>query len=170
VIPLNAPINATPTPGTSANSNNNNFSGRTVEASDRAPTSSSPPAPLYSAPQPQASSNTPPSNAGSAVATPAPAAPAPVAAVNVTPAKLVKRVTPVAPMGVSRRTSGSVMVKFNIGTNGRVTDVEVVDSTPPGIFDDAAQAAVRKWVYEPRKENGVAVESTARARLVFEAE
>ncbi len=168
VIPLNAPINASPTTGTSAN--NNNFSGRTVEASDRAPTSAPPPAPVYSAAQPTASSNTPASNTGSAVVTPAPAAPAPVAAVNVTPAKLVKRVTPVAPMGVSRRTSGSVMVKFNIGTNGRVTGVEVLESTPPGTFDDAAQAAVRKWVYEPRKENGVAVESTARARLVFEAE
>jgi protein TonB len=63
-----------------------------------------------------------------------------------------------------------VTVKFNIGVNGRVSDVDVVESSPPGVFDDAAQAAVRKWVYDPRKENGVAVESTARAKLVFEAE
>jgi TonB family protein len=178
VIPLNAPINAPPTTGGSVASgasgasgaSNNNFSGRTVEASDRAPTNIVPPAPAYSAPQPTASSNAPASNSGSAIVTPAPAAPAPAAAVDVTPAKLVKRVTPVAPLGVSRRTSGSVTVKFNIGTNGRVTGVEVIESTPPGIFDDAAQTAVRKWVYEPRKENGVAVDSSARAKLVFEAE
>jgi TonB family protein len=49
-----------------------------------------------------------------------------------------------------------------------VSDVEVVESSPAGVFDNAAQAAVRKWMYEPRKENGVAVSSTARARLVFE--
>jgi protein TonB len=174
VIPLNAPINSPPTTSASPGANNNNFSGRTVEASDRAPPSAAPPpapvysapAPVYSAPQPAASSNAAESNAGSAVAAPPPAAPA----VNVTPAKLVKRVTPVAPLGVSRKTSGFVMVKFNIGTNGRVTDVDVVESSPQGVFDDAAQTAVRKWIYEPRKENGVAVDSTARARLVFEAE
>jgi protein TonB len=172
VIPLNAPINSAPT--TTGAVGNNNFSGRTVEASDRAPAAvqaqTPAPAPVYSAAQPTASSNTPASNSGSAVAAPAPAVPVPVVAVNVTPAKIVKRVTPVAPSGVSRRTSGSVTVKFNIGTNGRVTDVEVVESSPQGTFDDAAQTAVRKWIYEPRTENGVAVESIARAKLVFEAE
>ena len=45
----------------------------------------------------------------------------------------------------------------------------MVESQPQGVFDQAAQDAVRKWVYEPRKENGVAVESTAKARLVFDA-
>ena len=36
------------------------------------------------------------------------------------------------------------------------------------VFDSAAQDAVRKWTYEPRRENGVAVESTAKAKLVFD--
>jgi TonB family protein len=167
VIPLNAPINAPPT--TSTGTGNNNFSGRTVEASDRGPASAPAAATSdYSAAQVTAAQSAPPSNAGSAVA--APAAAAPAADVDVTPAKIVKRVTPVAPSGVSRKTAGSVTVKFNIGVNGRVSDVDVVESSPPGVFDDAAQTAVRKWVYEPRKENGVAVESTARAKLVFEAE
>jgi protein TonB len=60
------------------------------------------------------------------------------------------------------------VVKFNITESGRVADVEVVESSPSGVFDNAAQTAVRKWLYEPRKENGVAVNSSARARLVFE--
>jgi TonB family protein len=168
-IPLNAPINAPPT--TTAPVGNNNFSGRTIEASDRGPASAPPPAPSDFSAQTSAAQNAPAPQAGSAVVAPAPASqPPPPAAVSVTPAKLVKRVTPVAPLGVSRKTSGSVTVKFNIGVNGRVSDVDVVESSPPGVFDDAAQAAVRKWVYDPRKENGVAVESTARAKLVFEAE
>ena len=62
-----------------------------------------------------------------------------------------------------------MIVKFDIGENGRVSNVAVIESTPAGVFDDAALTAVRKWVYEPRKENGVAVESTAKARLVFDA-
>jgi len=103
--------------------------------------------------------------AGSAVpqAVPAPAA------VDITPAKLVKRVTPVAPLGVSMKTSGFVLVKFQIGEDGHVSDIDVVESKPSGVFDAAAQNAVKKWVYEPRKENGVAVASQAQARLVFAA-
>jgi TonB family protein len=173
VIPLNAPINAPPT--TSSAAGNNNFSGRTIEASDRGPASApasaaaaAPVPPDYSATQNSVAQSSPAATTGSAAVAPAAAPPAP--SVAVTPAKVVKRVTPVAPLGVSRKTSGFVTVKFNIGLNGRVSDVEVVESSPQGVFDDAAQTAVRKWVYEPRKENGVAVESTARAKLVFEAE
>jgi hypothetical protein len=47
-------------------------------------------------------------------------------------------------------------------------DQVVLESEPQGVFDLAAQDAVRKWVYEPRKEDGVAVESSAKARLVFD--
>lgn len=167
VIPLNAPINSPPT--TAANFGTNNFSGRTIEASDRAPASAPTSAtPDSFAAQPSTARSEPAPNTGSAVVTPAPAAPAP--AVDVTPAKIVKRVTPVAPLDISRKTAGFVTVKFNIDVNGRVSGVDVVESSPQGVFDDAAQTAVRKWVYEPRKENGVAVESTARAKLVFEAE
>ena len=88
---------------------------------------------------------------------------------DVVPAKIVKRVTPIAPANIPAKTEGYVVVQFNIGVNGRVNNLSVIESEPRGVFDDAAQAAVRKWVYEPRKENGVAVESTAKARLVFEA-
>jgi protein TonB len=162
-IPLDAPINAAPTLAP-AHRDNNSFGGRTVEASDAAQGGGA---------GTTASLPTTPRAAGSAVAIPPTAAPAPYvpppAPVDVTPAKIVKRVAPVAPSSVPARTSGYVVVKFNIGENGRVSDVEVVESSPSGVFDDAAQAAVRKWMYEPRKENGVPVASNARARLVFEA-
>jgi TonB family protein len=152
-IALDAPINSSPTVG--AIQRDKNFSGRTVEASDSAVGGNAGSA----------------SNAGSAVAVQAPPgapAPKPPAAVDVTPAKILKRVTPVVGSDVPRKASGYVIVKFDIGDNGRVANVAVVESTPPGIFDDAALTAVRKWVYEPRKENGVAVSSQAKARLVFD--
>jgi protein TonB len=99
-------------------------------------------------------------------APPAPqAVPAPV---DVVPAKIVKRVMPVPPANLPRNAKGFVVVSFSIGTNGRVSGIEIVESEPQGMFDKAAQDAVRKWVYEPRKENGTAVETTARAKLVFD--
>ena len=169
-IPLDAPINSPPT--TSARRTDNAFVGRTLEASD-ASSMTRPPVATPTAAVGSASGSMSGSNA---VAMPPAAAPAPaqsesgaVAAVDVVPAKIVKRVAPVAPLGISRKTAGYVVVKFNITDSGRVTDVEVIESTPRGLFDDAAQNAVRKWMYEPRKENGVAVASQAKARLVFDA-
>jgi len=153
-IALDAPIYAPPSTG--AIQRDKNFSGRTVEASDSAVGGNNAASAF---------------NPGAAAAVQAPAAapaPKPVVAVEVTPAKIVKRVTPVVGSDVPRKASGFVVVKFDIGENGRVGNVAVVESTPPGIFDDAALTAVRKWVYEPRKENGVAVSSQAKARLVFD--
>jgi protein TonB len=176
VIPLNAPINTAPT--YTARRPDNSFAGRTVEASDSGSGRSSAPAAAASQPPPVQAPVTnsavpaPPSGAGSAEA-PMPgaapaAAPQPPAPVDIVPAKIVKRVMPLAPSGISRKTAGYVVLSYNIGTNGRVTDIEILDSQPQGVFDDSAREAVRRWVYEPRKENGVAVASPGKARLVFD--
>ena len=158
-IALDAPINSPPT--TSPTRRTDNFSGRTVEASDSAVgrTTSFP----------AAGSSNPSGTAEVAMPFAAAPAPAPPAPVDVVPAKIVKRVTPVVSADVSPKAKGYVVVKFEIGQNGRVSNVAVVESTPPGVFDDAATTAVRKWIYEPRKENGVAVTSQSKARLVFDA-
>jgi protein TonB len=160
-LPLNAPINSEPV--TTLRRPDTSFAGRTVEAGDP---------PLTRAP----SASVPPSDsngAGSAVvpmpSSMPPAAPVQPAPVDVVPAKIVKRVTPVAPGNISAKTKGHVVVRFDIGVNGRVSNIEIVESQPKGVFDAAAQDAVRKWIYEPRRENGVAVDSSAKARLVFEA-
>jgi TonB family protein len=163
-IPLNAPINATPTTTLTQRRDGNSFGGRTIEASDSAQGGTLNPTTAQPSNQNSAGSATP---AMPPAAAPAPVVPTPVS-VDVTPAKIIKRVTPVAPSGVPARVGGFVIVKFNISDSGRVSDVEVVESSPSGVFDDAARSAVRKWMYEPRKENGVAVASNSKARLVFE--
>jgi len=158
-IRLDAPINSPPT--ASPTQRSENFPGRTIEASDSAGgRTTSFPSPAGSNP-----------SGSAAVAIPPPAAPAqtPPPAVDVVPAKIVKRVTPVVGQEVSSKTAGFVIVKFEIGTNGRVSNIAVVESTPAGVFDEAATTAVRKWIYEPRKENGVAVASQSKAKLVFDA-
>ncbi|HTU65053.1 MAG TPA: TonB family protein [Steroidobacteraceae bacterium] len=159
-IPLDAPINAVP----STNARNN-FGGRTLEASDASNLSRAP------NPTPTSSIASAPASGSAAVPMAPAAAPAqrPPDPVDVVPAKIVRRVTPVAPINVRAKTAGYVVVSFNINETGRVSDVAVVESSPKGVFDDAAQTAVRKWIYEPRKENGRAVASEGRARLVFDA-
>ena len=158
-IPLDAPINST----TSAPMQRaDNFPGRTREASDSAGGSS--PASVSS----PGSSN---ASGSATVAVPPAAAPAqaPPAPIDIVPAKILKRVTPVVSSEVPRKAKGYVIVKFEIRADGRVNDVAVVESTPAGVFDEAATTAVRKWIYEPRRENGVAVSSQSKARLVFES-
>jgi TonB family protein len=174
-IPLDAPINAVPT--TTMRRNDNSFSGRTVEAGDNSATRAPAPTNNYPAARtaaPAANSAVTPASAAAgsaAVAMPPAAAPAPTppAPVDIVMAKILKRVTPEMPSGLSRKTKGYVLVKYNITEAGRVSDVEVLESTPAGTFDESAVNAVRKWTYEPRKENGVAVVSSAKAKLVFDA-
>jgi protein TonB len=161
-IPLNAPINAPPT--TATRRADNSFSGRTIEASDNSATRAPAAVPASVTPAPAA--------AGSAAVSLPPAAPpaaVPPAPVDIVMAKIVKRVTPELPGGISRKAKGYVLVKYTITESGQVSDVEVLESEPAGAFDDSAVSAVRKWVYEPRRENGTAVASQAKARLVFDA-
>jgi TonB family protein len=157
-IPLDAPINAAPS--NTAPRGANSFGGRTVEASDSSQGAAT------SAVTPSQSSSGTAAVAIPPAAPPAPAVPAPV---DIVPAKLVKRVAPVVSNDVPRKIHGHVVVNIEITETGRVGNVTVTESTPRGVFDEAALTAVRKWQYEPRKENGVAVASVARARLVFEA-
>jgi periplasmic protein TonB len=158
-IPLDAPINAAPST-TPPRAGGNSFGGRTVEASD------SPQGTATSAMTPPQSSSDTAAVAVAPIAPPAPAVPAPV---EIVPAKLVKRVAPVISYNVPRKAKGHVVVSIEITETGRVGNVTVVESTPNGVFDEAALTAVRKWQYEPRREDGTAVASQARARLVFEA-
>ena len=53
-------------------------------------------------------------------------------------------------------------------TNGEPRDVRVVEATPPGVFDRAAIAAVKRWHYEPVIANGAPVEVPVRTTIRFE--
>jgi protein TonB len=51
-----------------------------------------------------------------------------------------------------------VIVQFTISATGSVKDLIVVEAKPEGIFDEAAMRAVARWRYNPKVEEGVAVE------------
>ncbi len=44
---------------------------------------------------------------------------------------------------------GEVVVAYDVDETGRVLNARVVRSTPGGIFDEAALAAVRSWRFNP---------------------
>jgi protein TonB len=62
------------------------------------------------------------------------------------------------PSLIARGTEGWVQVRFAVTTIGTVRDAIVVDAEPRDVFDAAALKAIARWRYNPRVENGVAVE------------
>lgn len=73
------------------------------------------------------------------------------------------------PQARQRRIEGYVDVIFTIGPAGTVEDARVVNSRPPAVFDEAALRAVRRWRYNPRVEDGVAVSRPGvKVRIRFE--
>ena len=64
----------------------------------------------------------------------------------------------VAPMYPARAQSqgieGWVLLSFTVTEAGGVTDPKVIESQPPGVFDEAAKKAVLKFKYKPRVESG----------------
>jgi protein TonB len=67
----------------------------------------------------------------------------------------------VAPMYPARAQSqgieGWVLLKFTVLESGAVADPVVIESQPPGVFDEAAKKAALKFKYKPRVESGKAI-------------
>lgn len=79
----------------------------------------------------------------------------------------ISRVQPVYPEQLRfRRVEGEVLVEFTVTHEGAVTDPVVISSKPSGAFDRAALQAVRRWRFQPRRDDqGKPV--PVRARQVF---
>ena len=52
------------------------------------------------------------------------------------------------------QTQGTVLVRFDIGIDGRVANARVESAQPAGVFDVAAVAYVQGRRYLPRRKNG----------------
>ena len=66
---------------------------------------------------------------------------------------------------------GWVDVKFNVGADGSVRNPVVVNAQPKKIFDRAAIQAVKGWKYNPKIEDGRAVERKGlKVRIRFQLE
>ena len=70
---------------------------------------------------------------------------------------------------ITQKLSGVVTVEFTVDSNGDTRDIRVTDANPPGVFEKAATAAVKRWHYDPILVNGTAVEIPVRTSIRFEA-
>lgn len=88
--------------------------------------------------------------------------------VSISALKRTKYVPPSYPRGAQRRNlSGYVDVAFTVTTAGEVADIEVRESDPSDVFDDAAVTAIGQWEFEPAMENGVPVSKRVAVRMSF---
>ena len=85
----------------------------------------------------------------------------------------LKRLRAVAPeypqAAMAQKIAGSVTLEYNVDIRGEPRDIHVVEATPPGVFDQAATNAVKRWRYAPTVVNGTAVDVPGvRTRIRFE--
>jgi TonB family protein len=62
---------------------------------------------------------------------------------------------------------GWVLLRFTLLPNGTVTDVEVTESHPAGLFEASAVEALRQWKFEPVERNGKKVAQRAEIRMKY---
>ena len=75
---------------------------------------------------------------------------------------------PAYPIPAMRRgMQGVVTLLVAVDSEGRVTQVRLLESSGHGILDRAAQDAVAKWIFQPATEDGEAVPGAARVPIRF---
>ena len=65
---------------------------------------------------------------------------------------------------------GYVVVRYDVDPEGRVVNARVVEATPPGVFDEAALAAVTRWRFRAPTEEDAARVTGLTSRLEFALE
>lgn len=141
-------------------------------------------APLPSSSQTESGAGAPPESAGTASPGVGPATPSPLPSVplgvdttwylarqvDVFP-KHIGRIEPLYPEEARRRNlEGSLKLMLKIDDLGRVQEAEVVEATPPGVFDEAALTAFRNARFKPAMRDGRPVRYRAYIRVDFKLE
>ena len=82
------------------------------------------------------------------------------------------RVDPQYPIrAADRGVEGWVELEFTISESGAVKEAKVIAAKPKGVFNRAALRAIKRWKYNPKVEDGVAVERPGvTVRLEFNLE
>ncbi|MGD9159694.1 MAG: energy transducer TonB [Desulfobacteraceae bacterium] len=81
------------------------------------------------------------------------------------------RIPPVYPMRAKQqKIQGHVRVQFIVNTHGTVDNVTVIESKPPGVFDQSVINCVSGWRFEPGTIEGEPVNTWAETTISFELE
>jgi protein TonB len=84
------------------------------------------------------------------------------------PPRLIRAVNPRYPFEAAQKgIEGRVTLRFVVDSTGQAQEPEVVDSEPPGVFDEAALAVVKKYKFRPAMKSGKAVDCIVKAPIKF---
>jgi protein TonB len=68
---------------------------------------------------------------------------------------LVSSTVPVyPPQAREQGIEGHVVVRYDVGADGRVNNARVIAASPPDVFDEAAVQAVSRWRFRAPQHNG----------------
>jgi protein TonB len=84
------------------------------------------------------------------------------------PKPVVQNPMPYPARAKAQGVTGYVLLSVLIGPTGMVEKVRVLESNPPGVFDDVAVAGVQTWRFEPAQYRGEAVRVWATQRVRFD--
>ena len=63
--------------------------------------------------------------------------------------------------------TGYVIFNILIDETGTVGNITILESSPPGVFEEAAEAALKQWVFEPAIYQGKKVRVWAKQKISF---
>jgi len=72
------------------------------------------------------------------------------------------------PRARSRGIEGYVIFSLLIGVTGDIEQIKVIESSPEGVFEEAATQGISQWRFEPALYQGQAVRSWAKQRIRFD--
>jgi periplasmic protein TonB len=83
----------------------------------------------------------------------------------------IERVPPKYPSEAMRRNeTGTVLVRVEVGTDGKPSDISIARSSRSRALDRAAMQAVRQWRFRPAQRDGRAVPGTVEVPFEFSLE
>jgi serine/threonine-protein kinase len=130
-----------------------------VANTDAAETAPTPPAPF--------AADVPPSTGSETSRADVTSRPAPAPADVITPPTRVRTVTQDYPdIARAAELEGDVLLQATVGTDGRMSNVQVLRAVHP-VLDEAARRAVLQYEYTPGQRNGIPEEATVRITVSF---
>jgi protein TonB len=83
--------------------------------------------------------------------------------------RALREIRPDYPDGADRQQlSGKVRLQLKLEADGRVTDIDVVSATPPGVFEESAIKAFRDARFSPAQKNGRPVRALVLIEVVYD--
>jgi protein TonB len=82
--------------------------------------------------------------------------------------KIIRQANVTYPTAAKRsNVEGKVVIRVLIGTNGKAEKMEIAESEPEGIFDEAALKSLKYWQFRPGIKNGELVSTWVKIPLSF---